>query len=715
MMTATLDVTFDTLGTGPSDFMPLGNGETCANVWTEPDGSICLYIARTDAWSEIARLLKVGKARVRLDSPLSPATSQRLDVGTATIHIVDGARALRIWIDAHAQVVVIEVDSPKPVVVTSTLEPWRTSARTITDPHELHSAYGMQESNRPATESADIVEQIPAGTLSYHRNTHSIWPTVMAHQGMGDLVATMRDPLQGRCFGLLLSTPSTTPSTRHVVTIATHCTQSADFAAQISQIAARWNHDTIDGHRAAHEKWWADFWNRSHITIAGDDRAAVVTRGYALQRFMQACAGRGAFPLKFNGGHHTVDADEMCETFWRKRERFNVDYRRWGGPYWCQNTRHMYWPMLMAGDFDCMTAFFDLYRNALPVATHRVRTWFGHEGATFPETMEFWGSHPGFDYGWDRTDSPTWYVKNTYTRYYVSGILEVLTMMLRYVSASGDQKFVTSTLLPIAEQVILYYDQHFPRDLDGKLRIEPASALESYQTAVTPTPELAGLQVVIDGIQSFDLSPRLRTVSTRLRSILPPIPTRKDGDQLLFEPAYLYGDMRNMENPALYAVFPYFVVGIDHPQLDAMRATFNRRVHKSSTCWSQCDIHAALLGLTGEARDRVAERFSKSNPKMKFPAMWGPNYDWTPDMDHGGAGMMALQSMLLQLGANGTLHLLPAWPADWDVDFKLHADRQTVVECVVRSGKIVDLRITPEARRADLRIHPAFAMSPQSS
>ena len=41
--------------------------------------------------------------------------------------------------------------------------------------------------------------------------------------------------------------------------------------------------------------------------------------------------------------------------------------------------------------------------------------------------------------------------------------------------------------------------------------------------------------------------------------------------------------------------------------------------------------------------------------------------------------MKTLQAMLLQT-EDKTILLLPAWPADWDVDFKLHAPYNTVVE-----------------------------------
>jgi hypothetical protein len=63
--------------------------------------------------------------------------------------------------------------------------------------------------------------------------------------------------------------------------------------------------------------------------------------------------------------------------------------------------------------------------------------------------------------------------------------------------------------------------------------------------------------------------------------------------------------------------------------------------------------------------------------------------------------MKALQSMLLQ--HDGVrLFLLPAWPRDWDADFKLHAPRSTVVEGSVRDGRVVRLEVTPASRRSDL-------------
>jgi hypothetical protein len=109
----------------------------------------------------------------------------------------------------------------------------------------------------------------------------------------------------------------------------------------------------------------------------------------------------------------------------------------------------------------------------------------------------------------------------------------------------------------------------------------------------------------------------------------------------------------------------------------------------------------AYLGLADEARDYVVQRARKKDPACRFPAFWGPNYDWTPDQCHGGVLMKAVQAMILQ-SEGDKIFLLPAWPSDWDIEFKLHAPKRTVVEGTVREGKLVNLSVTPETRRKDI-------------
>ena len=45
--------------------------------------------------------------------------------------------------------------------------------------------------------------------------------------------------------------------------------------------------------------------------------------------------------------------------------------------------------------------------DMLPLAEHRTRVWHGHDGAFFPETLYFWGTHLPSNYGWDRKGKAT--------------------------------------------------------------------------------------------------------------------------------------------------------------------------------------------------------------------------------------------------------------------------------------------------------------------
>jgi hypothetical protein len=87
----------------------------------------------------------------------------------------------------------------------------------------------------------------------------------------------------------------------------------------------------------------------------------------------------------------------------------------------------------------------------------------------------------------------------------------------------------------------------------------------------------------------------------------------------------------------------------------------------------------------------------------RFPTFWGPGHDWVPDHNWGGSGMIGLQEMLMQ--TDGTkIYLFPAWPKEWNVQFKLHAPFNTTVEGVLENGKIKELKVTPEERRKDIQM-----------
>jgi hypothetical protein len=183
-----------------------------------------------------------------------------------------------------------------------------------------------------------------------------------------------------------------------------------------------------------------------------------------------------------------------------------------------------------------------------------------------------------------------------------------------------------------------------------------------------------------------------------------PFPSTESG-LLRLLPAETYSAKRNFENAELYGVFPYrmFTAMAGKESLELALNAWRVRLHPEDFGWHQNCIQAALLGLADEAKTMVAARAAATAAGYRFPGFFGPNYDWTPDQDHPSSMVIAVQRMLMQCEGD-KIALLPAWPKDWNVTFKLHAPKQTTVECELLNGKVVKLVVQPTSRRADVEM-----------
>jgi len=431
--------------------------------------------------------------------------------------------------------------------------------------------------------------------------------------------------------------------------------------------------------------------------------ASPIFMGYTLQRYMQACGGRGKYPIKFNGGMFTVEPKAMGRPF-------NADYRAWGDCHWWQNVRHMYFPMPAGGDVEMMQPLFNMYEEARPLAEARSKLYYDAQGAYFPETMTVWGTYANGDYAVNRTGKKPGDVGCPWWQYAWNQGLELSSLLLDRWDYTDDEAFLKQQALPMAESVLKYFDTRFKKDADGRILIDPTQAVETYwHGVVNDMPATAGLNAIATRLCA--LPERLTTSEQRaffahMKAAAPVVPVDEvvvNGQPVRkLAPAQKYDPNRsNCENPELYAVWPFRLYGLGKPGLDEARAAYAQRHNHLDCGWGYDGNCAAVLGLTDEAARILKVKCANSRAGYRWPATWGPNYDWLPDQNHGGNLLETTELMLLQADGNKLL-LLPAWPKEWDVSFKLHAPHQTVVECVYRSGKIEKLQVTPEARRADI-------------
>jgi len=704
-----LNVAWNTPSDNAAGSMPLGNGEVVVNVWVEKTtGDVLLLLARTDALSETCRFLKLGRLRLHFEgNPLAQAKDFRQEarLRDGIVEIAGAGLTLQVWVDAAAQVLHVTGASGVALAATATVECWRTAEKSIND----DSSWTTRGAPFARSESADVfLPPADQAVRWYHRNEQSVVPKLLETQSLTGAAGAF-DPLLHRTFGGQLTGSGWVAAGDHVLktaaaqtrldlSLTTYTAQTATVDEWLGGLAREAAKSTDAAQALVRTRaWWAGFWGRSWVLVKAPDGIA---RGYALQRYAQGFQGRGAYPIKFNGGFFYA-------------EDANPDWRGWGDCYWFQNTRHMYHPMLACGDFDLMEPFFRMYARAVPLAESRTAKYHGAKGSYFPETMTLFGTY-GSDYVWDRTGKEPKDVGCPWWDKAWNQGPEIVALMLDRWDFTHDPAFLKEQILPMAATVLRYFDTRFQRDARGKLLIDPTQAVETYWTGVVnDAPTVAGLLDItrrLGALPPEQVTAEQRALFARMQAACPALPTEtRDGVRQL-SPAEKYDPKRsNCENPELYPIWPYREVSLSRPELMAEgKAAYQKRGSQLPVGWGYDGNAAALLGLTDEAARILQLKCANSNAAYRWPATWGPNFDFQPDQNHGGNLLETANLMLLQGESGGKILLFPAWPQKWDVDFKLHAPDQTTVACQLKDGQISGLLVTPATRAKDV-VLPAWA------
>lgn len=726
----------------PSEFasgsMPLGNGDIGVNAWVEKSGDLLFYIGKTDTWSENGRLLKVGKVRVSFSPNLvAPDIPFRQELyfrkGEWIVGMGEGndRRKISMWVDANHPVINVDIEGDSDYETTVSIEPWRTERRKARE-DEMHSFWRHTPDKNSRMDiyiEPDSIVDMPNDQIGwYHHNKRSVYKETMLLQGLDSVFRADEDPLMHRTFGGLVrggdfvkvdSKTLKSGKKGRNQNFSVHVLTTEKDPVMVWMEKIEKNAEQIEALdkgkiKEDHYAWWNSFWERSWIHVSGGDSLETknISLGWHANRYLYACGGRGNFPIKFNGSIFNVDGESGVQAgSVGPVENWDADYRDWGDPYWFQNQRQIYWPMLAAGDYDMMMPFFKMYLDVLPLAKKRTEMYYGHKGVFFPETMLFYGPYANSDYGWDRNGKVDGEVQSGYIKRYWQGGLELSTMMLEYYKHTKNQEFLEALALPIIFEVIVFFSTHWSLDSEGKISFYPAQALETYWDVKDPLPEIAGMKKVISELLALPkgIVPEGQLLEwQRIATQIPDFPIKVDENgKKYMAPAWENNSLgKNVENIGLYSVFPYRHFGLGRDDMDIMLNTFaEKEFHTIFSCWHNDPLYAAFLGLTDSAREQLGDRFVRSGG-YRFPAFYIDG-DWVPDHDNGGVAQQTLQAMLMQ-SVNEKIYLFPAWPETWDVDFKLHAPENTVVKAKLKAGKIIDLKVVPEERRGDIVIPVHF-------
>jgi len=732
--------------------MPLGNGDIAAGVYAIENGSLYLLLAKNDAFTYQGDIFKTGRVKVSITpNPFEKGKSfyQKMDMEQGSVVMEADEIKIRVWADANRPVYHVEIDAPGEIEVNAEPEFWERFDACSFNNFDVSGDNMQKQSSKP---TQDVHLERDGQILWYFAvGDRSVFESDMHYYDVPELIGHFPDPYIHNTFGNLLESPDLeliegklTGSGRkfdiRIHSLTHQAPDPEDWITRIQKEASKPFDSQADWTR--HCQWWSEFWKRSWIRISDPsidpdvkgelhgegyiserrekDEAALITQNYNVFRYLMACQSRGKNQTKFNGGLFTQPLRCTRDDIWRKTvSRESGDYlisheddRDWGRRYTFQNQRLLYWPLLMSGDHDLIQPFFNYYTDLLPVRKAITNAWFGHEGAYFRENIEPTGAErdcgregkplkvgPGENKG-----------QGYYHSFYFTSGLEIVAMMIEYVNFSGDIQYRDNVLTPFAREVLVFFDKHYERDAEGKIKLDPAMVLETYWIAVNPAPDIAGLHFCLDELLRMDAGTASDKMEwKRFRSEIPPVHLHKIENKLAIAPAEEFKMKKNSENGELYPVFPFRLFGLAQGSEDIVEWTMEHRSNKDSfdhKCWTQDQIHWAYAGNAKEAKEGLTHRFRHASTQCRFPVYGSQGPDSCPDFDHFGAGTTALQRMLIQYDQDKIL-LFPAWPTEWDVEFKLHAPLNTVIEAAMNNGKIEIISVTPASRKADI-IVPAI-------
>ena len=566
--------------------------------------------------------------------------------------------------------------SSTPFGLTVTLEPYRVEGKKTT----LGRGFCF-----PRFEHADEIVATQDDTLVWYHWNHinaTYYNDTIRNQGLhpAKYAATLIDPFAHLAFGGKISASNGALKKKSSLSLSGNALTKIDVAVTlltmkvddtkkwISEIGKVTPAPPAPPLRATSTRrvgdvpdvvtTWDAIWNRSFIEVtavtpnaSSSALAKEITDHLNWDRYLALIQGRVAFaPIKFNG-----------QAFNCNNTGKGWDARDWGADYWWQNERQPYYNTIAQGDFDTMRAFLDFYLRMLPYNEERTKVQFlGTDtvitaGAFYEETCTQFGMYNEGDWGCNHPiPAPNGASSNTFIRFHWTGGLELSLMLLDYYDATGDEDDL-KRYLPMAIAVVEAFRQRFPNKnaTTGKIDMFPAQALETYQCPdptkrdgcpTNPSTDIGGLMSVLPRLIALPTSLPFVTAAQRSKwaahlAALPALPldvansakgsfaTQKLAP--IQNGAWKNQGRHNSENTELYVAHPFRLYGVGKPGLALAQQTYSERHSPCNDGWCQDIIQAAMLNLTNDAANYLAQRATAATAKgFRFKGFAPHNQDY---------------------------------------------------------------------------------------
>lgn len=658
----------------PHEAMPLGNGNLCALLWNR-DG-LNLQLNNGEYWRGYCQ---VSSGRVTLRT--TPSFVESPKSFEQRLSLWDGCVRTRVETGEGTVQMTSFAAEGSDVVAVHVRDDRRSPAAVEVDLH-LWNVNGMDRKDAQFHLASDLIAITETSKHEQDTWVDRTMVNALTIDGSGFTTEkvndrTLRLKLTGaKEYTLFIAAPAVSPS--------------ADGLAVARDALSTLKKKGWQRLLEERQTWWHNFWLKSYVHLSSSQGDADYMENlWYLNFYWLASQSRGTYCPKFNGG-----------TFLP-----NYDWRGWGGSYWYQNTRELFWPTLAANHPELCKPFHDLYSRVLPKAKEHARNLFNKDGAQYQETMVLNGEG-------DKAGNP-------YTFLYLTTGLECSYEFYRWYEFTQDEAFLREKAYPMLKECVAFYLDSMTKGSDGYYHIYPTDSRETYWRVQDAHTDLAALRAVLPVLVresarlklDADLRQRWQDLSDHLapypldaeRKMYAPCtflkePPKTDNSYVekLYPPertSHSWSERFNSENTECDLLYPWGGAGIGTENHDLAKATYLQRTFRSSGGWDPAAIWAARLGLAEEAGRVLLEHARNSQVWTQgfwnSPASvyWGGILYDAPYFDPPGVSATAMNEMMLQ-SYTDIIRVFPAWPRRWQGAFRLRARTGFMIASEVRNGRI---------------------------
>jgi len=443
--------------------------------------------------------------------------------------------------------------------------------------------------------------------------------------------------------------------------------------------------ESFDTTKAAHIKWWSDYWSRSSVSLPD----TILEKQYYLDMYKFGCVARSNTPPISLQAIWTAD---------------NGNLPPWKGDFHHDlNTQLSYWPGYTGNHLDLTASFTNWLWKIKEENKRWTKHYFGVDGLNVPGVTTISGKAMG---GWIQYSmSPTavaWLAQHFYWQW----------------QYSRDEKFLKEKCGPYLKDAEIYIAKMMTQDnTAGKL---------TSKMALSSSPEFNdnSINAWFNNFTNFDLALVKSLYSEKEKISL----TVKDKGELLwsFKKAALPGfdtnqtgltiskgqnlDASHRHHSHLMAIYPLQLLNVDDSaQKNIIDRSLRRLEQKGTRQWCGYSFSwaACIYARAKEADSAVsmlrkfATNFCSINSFHLNGDQKGGQYsDFTYrpfTLEGNFAFAQGIHELLLQ-SSNGYIEVFPAVPSSWkDVSFTtLRTEGAFLVSAKKESGLVTEVKITAE-------------------